>query len=44
MQILSVQPLEIEEIQVIRFKKFIDERGYFTETYREDDFYGIDEL
>lgn len=44
MQILSVQSLEIDEIQIIRFEKFIDERGYFTETYREDDFYGIDEL
>lgn len=44
MQILSVNALEIQDIQIIRFKKFIDERGYFTETYREDDFYGIDEL
>ncbi len=44
MLITEVKSLEISDIKVIRFKKFLDERGYFTETYREDDFYGIDEM
>lgn len=44
MLITEVKSLEISDVKVIKFKKFLDERGYFTETYREDDFYGIDEM
>lgn len=44
MLITEVKTLEISEVKVIKFKKFLDERGYFTETYREEDFYGTDEL
>ena len=38
MKILSVEQLEIPEIKVIRFARFRDERGYFTEHFRRDDF------
>lgn len=44
MLITEVKSLEISEVKVIKFKRFHDQRGYFTETYREDDFYGIDEM
>ena len=38
MKILSVKSLEIEAIKVIRFARFCDHRGYFTEHYRKSDF------
>lgn len=38
MKILSVKQLEIPEIKVIWFARFRDERGYFTEHFRRDDF------
>lgn len=38
MKILSVEQLEIPEIKVIRFARFRDERGYFTEHFRREDF------
>jgi dTDP-4-dehydrorhamnose 3,5-epimerase len=37
-KILSAEQLEIPEIKVIRFARFRDERGYFTEQFRRDDF------
>jgi dTDP-4-dehydrorhamnose 3,5-epimerase len=37
-KILSAEQLEIPEIKVIRFARFRDERGYFTEHFRRDDF------
>lgn len=37
MKILSVQSLAIEDVKVIRFARFADERGYFTEPYRKSD-------
>jgi dTDP-4-dehydrorhamnose 3,5-epimerase len=37
-KILSVKQLEIPEIKVIWFARFRDERGYFTEHFRRDDF------
>lgn len=37
MKILEVKSLEIPEIKVIKFQKFNDERGYFTEHFRESD-------
>jgi len=37
MKILEVKPLVFPEIKVIKFHRFGDDRGYFTETYRESD-------
>ena len=38
MKILDVKELKISEIKVIKFARFMDHRGYFTETYRWIDF------
>ncbi len=38
MKILGVEQLEMPEIKVIRFARFRDQRGYFTEHFRESDF------
>lgn len=38
MKILEVKSLGIHEVKVIKFARFADERGYFTETYRENSF------
>ncbi len=38
MKILSVEQLVIPEIKVIRFARFSDHRGYFTEHFRAGDF------
>src|SRR5215218_9459100 len=37
MKILDVKQLEMPEIKVIRFARFCDERGYFTEHFRKSD-------
>jgi len=37
MKILSVSSLVIEDIKVIRFARFCDNRGYFTEQFRKSD-------
>jgi len=37
MKILEVKPLVIPEIKVISYQRFADERGFFTETFRETD-------
>ncbi len=37
MKILGVEQLEIPEIKVVRFARFRDERGYFTEHFRKSD-------
>lgn len=37
MNILSVTPLALNDVKVIRAEKFYDDRGYFTETYRKSD-------
>lgn len=42
MKILQVKELAIPEIKVIRFQRFKDERGYFTEIYRQSDFEQLD--
>ena len=34
MKILEIKSLVFPEVKVIRFSRFTDERGYFTETYR----------
>lgn len=38
MKILEVKTLAIPEIKVIRFARFSDQRGYFTEPFRRSDF------
>ncbi len=38
MKILDVEQREIPEIKVVRFARFRDQRGYFTEHFRESDF------
>ncbi len=38
MKILEVKRLAIPDVRVIRFARFSDDRGYFTESYRESDF------
>ena len=38
MKILDVKELAMPEIKVIKFARFTDHRGYFTETYRWIDF------
>ena len=37
MKILSVKTLALPEVKVIRFGRFCDARGYFTEPYRRSD-------
>lgn len=37
MKILSVRPLAIESVKVIRFARFSDARGFFTEPFRKSD-------
>jgi dTDP-4-dehydrorhamnose 3,5-epimerase len=37
-KILSVKQLEIPDIRVIRYARFCDHRGYFTEHFRKSDF------
>jgi dTDP-4-dehydrorhamnose 3,5-epimerase len=44
MKIVEVDRLEFPEVAVIRFARFKDNRGYFTEHYRESDFDGLDGL
>jgi len=38
MKLLRVRTLKIEVVKVIRFGRFCDDRGYFTEHYRKSDF------
>ena len=38
MKIVDVKELAIPEVKVIRFARFPDHRGYFTEPYRFSDF------
>jgi dTDP-4-dehydrorhamnose 3,5-epimerase len=44
MKIVEVKRLRFPEVAVIRFARFKDHRGYFTEHYRESDFQGLDGL
>ena len=38
MKLLDVKALKVGEVKVIRFARFNDHRGYFTEHYRRSDF------
>jgi dTDP-4-dehydrorhamnose 3,5-epimerase len=44
MKILEVERLTFPEIAVIRFARFKDQRGYFTEQYRSSDFRDLEGL
>lgn len=44
MKIVDVSPLAFPEVAVIRFARFKDHRGYFTEHYRASDFAGLEHL
>ena len=44
MKIISVNSLAIPEVKVIRYQRFTDQRGYFTETFRRSDFQGHPDL
>lgn len=38
MKIIEINELSIPDVKVIEFQRFSDERGYFTETFKESDF------
>lgn len=40
MKIIDVKSLEIPEVKVIRFSRFCDDRGFFSEPFRKSDFAG----
>ena len=42
MKILEVKSLAVDEVKVIKYARFKDHRGYFTESYRKSDFDNID--
>ena len=44
MKILEIKTLAIPEIKVIRFARFCDNRGYFTEHFRKSDLFNTPEL
>ena len=41
MKIIEVKNLSLPDVKVIKFARFGDERGYFTETFRRSDFQKI---
>ncbi len=44
MKLLDISPLDLEGVYTIRFARFSDARGYFTEHFRRSDFHGHDDL
>jgi dTDP-4-dehydrorhamnose 3,5-epimerase len=44
LKILDISSLALQEIKVLKFARFKDNRGYFTETYRQTDFVGANGL
>jgi dTDP-4-dehydrorhamnose 3,5-epimerase len=40
MKILEIRSLSIPDIKIIRFGRFCDDRGYFTEPFRRSDLHG----
>jgi len=44
MKLNEVKPLQIPDVKVIRFARFCDHRGYFTEHYRKSDLEGHAEM
>jgi len=37
MKIVEIKELDIPEVKIIKFKRFVDNRGYFTEQFRKSD-------
>ena len=44
MKLLNVNSLSIDAVKIIRFARFCDHRGYFTEHYRKSDFEHLPEV
>lgn len=44
MKITAVESLKLDDVKVIRFARFRDHRGYFTEHYKKSDFAGHCEM
>jgi len=44
MKLLKVNRLQLDGVQVVRFARFCDHRGYFTEHYRRSDFSSSPEM
>ena len=44
MKIVSIKSLDIPDIKIVRFARFCDTRGYFTESFRRSDFNGHNEM
>lgn len=44
MKILEIKTVQFPEIKIIRFARFRDGRGYFTEPYRKSDFLNCPEM
>ena len=42
MKLIEIKSLDIPEIKVIRFARFVDDRGYFAESFRRSDMKKID--
>lgn len=44
MKVLEIKTLIFPDVKIIEFQGFVDNRGYFTETYRRSDFEKLDFL
>ena len=44
MKITEIKPMKIEDVKVVRFARFCDHRGYFTEHFRKSDFVNLLEM
>lgn len=44
MKVLEINKLQLDAVKVIRFARFCDNRGYFTEHYRKSDFNHLPEM
>ncbi|MGZ3732526.1 MAG: dTDP-4-dehydrorhamnose 3,5-epimerase family protein, partial [Parachlamydiaceae bacterium] len=42
MKILDIKTLEVPDLKVIRFARFADHRGYFSEHFRKSDLLQLD--
>ncbi len=40
MKILEIRSLAIPDVKIVRYARFRDDRGYFTETFRKSDLWG----
>ncbi len=44
MKIIEVKPLVFPEVRIIRYARFSDERGFFSEVYKRSDFQNSEQL